>query len=59
MGSVRQFVTLHILRPLAHSLGIKGGKVMRFLEREWTFARISQGADDTRGLRDLLLQHYV
>jgi len=32
--SVRQFVTLHILRPMAHSLGIKGGKVMRFLERE-------------------------
>jgi hypothetical protein len=35
--SVRQFVTLHILRPLAHWLGIKGGKVMRFLERERAF----------------------
>lgn len=32
--SVRQVVTLHVLRPLAHSLGIRGGKVMRFLERE-------------------------
>jgi hypothetical protein len=31
---VRQFVTIHVLRPLAKSLGIKGGKIMRFTERE-------------------------
>ncbi|WWC71695.1 uncharacterized protein I206_105653 [Kwoniella pini CBS 10737] len=30
---VRQFVTIHILRPMALSLGIKGSKIMRFLEQ--------------------------
>ncbi|RSH88614.1 hypothetical protein EHS25_002841 [Saitozyma podzolica] len=30
---VRQFVTIHVLRPLAKSLGIKGGKIMRFTEQ--------------------------
>ncbi|WWC93633.1 hypothetical protein V866_000468 [Kwoniella sp. B9012] len=30
---VRQFVTIHILRPMAIALGIKGGKIMRFLEQ--------------------------
>jgi len=30
---VRQFVTLHILRPLARKLGIRGSKIMRFTEQ--------------------------
>ncbi|WVQ81954.1 hypothetical protein IAT38_004081 [Cryptococcus sp. DSM 104549] len=30
---VRQFVTIHILRPMAMALGIRGGKIMRFLEQ--------------------------
>ncbi|WVQ99875.1 hypothetical protein IAU59_007018 [Kwoniella sp. CBS 9459] len=30
---VRQFVTIHILRPMAMALGIKGGKIMRFTEQ--------------------------
>ncbi|WVR07408.1 hypothetical protein IAU60_004449 [Kwoniella sp. DSM 27419] len=30
---VRQFVTIHILRPMAMSLGIKGSKIMRFTEQ--------------------------
>lgn len=31
--SVRQFVTLYILRPMARKFGIRGGKVMRFTEQ--------------------------
>ena len=31
--SVRQFVTIHILLPMGRALGIKGGKIMRFMER--------------------------
>lgn len=30
---IRQFVTLHILRPLARRLGIRGNKIMRFTEQ--------------------------
>jgi acyl-CoA-dependent ceramide synthase len=30
---VRQFVTLHILRPMARRLGIRGAKIMRFTEQ--------------------------
>lgn len=28
-------MTLKVLRPMAMSLGIKGGKIMRFTERKW------------------------
>lgn len=34
MISVRQFVTLYILRPLAKRIGIRPAKVPRFTERE-------------------------
>lgn len=48
-------MTIHLLRPLAMSLGIKGGKIMRFVERksglEWHLMLIC------RGLRRLLLWH--
>jgi acyl-CoA-dependent ceramide synthase len=30
---IRQFVTLHILRPFARSLGIRGNKIERFTEQ--------------------------
>lgn len=34
MGSVRQLMTIHVLRPLAIALGVKGNsKIMRFTER--------------------------
>lgn len=28
-------MTLKVFRPMAMSLGIKGGKIMRFTERKW------------------------
>lgn len=31
--SVRQFVTLYILRPMGRKLGIPAGKIMRFTEQ--------------------------
>lgn len=34
IGSVRQFVTLNLLRPFASWLGLKKAKLFRFLERK-------------------------
>ncbi|ADV22743.1 acyl-CoA-dependent ceramide synthase [Cryptococcus gattii Ru294] len=34
---VRQFMTLKVFRPMAMSLGIKGGKIMRFTEQGYAF----------------------
>lgn len=31
--SVRQFVTVRVLRPMAKALGVKGQKIVRFTER--------------------------
>lgn len=30
---VRQFMTIHVLRPIAKALGIRGGKIMRFTDQ--------------------------
>lgn len=37
IGSVRQFTTLNVLRPMAKALGLKKSKLFRFLERTSLF----------------------
>lgn len=59
--SVRQFVTLHILRPMAKALGLKKSKLFRFLERQLPASPLILRRILTkghRGLRGRLLWHH-
>jgi hypothetical protein len=48
-SSVRQFVTLNLLRPFAAWLGLKKAKLFRFLERENRYTCHLAGADGLEG----------
>lgn len=58
MSSVRQFMTIHVIRPIGQKLGVPDSKLMRFMERRSLLPMQNVLKLMARGLCDLLHGHF-